>query len=328
MGNCAGKLKKSKVPKEQQPEQQPVNADKASTTTTVSATQQQPPQQAEKPHDKQAIASTSAEKPKAQQQTTTTTTTTSTPSKEPFNGSKTVQVHKELHKYIIGTKGATVKEIKETSGVTNVEVGVEGGDGVKVTGTEEQCNRAIEIINNTVSQHKTTEQKDKEYKEMREEHEKESQRTGAMYKKYQDEVDSYAKKRQELNDQADKAYESGDKELAKELREQAKHQTQLMEETNKKASREIFADKNKNLDKFTVDLHGLKAKDALELMDERIEQLKKDSSNSGKPFVIIVGAGNHSDENGPKIKPLVYKSFNDRNIKFEEINNGSIQIHL
>ncbi|EGG18224.1 small MutS related family protein [Cavenderia fasciculata] len=324
MGNCAGKMKSSssKVPKEKRTTAPPAAAAAQPQTKTVSI-------------DSTATTRTTT----TTAPTTTTTTTTSTaPVQQPTahhtqdtgassssgQVTKTVVVDRELHKYIIGTKGATVKDIKDKTGATAIDL-PDSGDKVSVSGTPDACDRAIAMINDIKGQHKTQSQKDQDHKDLKDEHEKESQRTDALYKKYQAEVDKLADERTKLNAEADAAFESGDKGKGHELKERAKQLTVQMEQANKKASREIFADKNKNLDKFTVDLHGLKTKDALELMDERMEELKKDSSNKGKSFTVITGAGNHSDENGPKIKPLIHKTFNDRGIKFEEVNNGSIQ---
>eukprot|EP01133_Synstelium_polycarpum_P015077 gene15077-17849_t len=150
-----------------------------------------------------------------------------------------------------------------------------------------------------------------------------SQKINAVYKKSQAEVDAIATKRSQLFDQAEKEYNSGNKDRARELREQAKEQTSAMEAAQKKATRTIFNYTNEKLDKFTIDLHGLKAKDAIEMLDERLGELK---GQTGKQFTIITGAGNHSDDSGPKIKPLVHQTLKDRSIKYSEVNNGSIQI--
>ncbi|EGC30728.1 hypothetical protein DICPUDRAFT_41017 [Dictyostelium purpureum] len=155
---------------------------------------------------------------------------------------------------------------------------------------------------------------------MKEEHEKEHQRTEEMYQKNQAEVDKIAKERDELHKQADKAFEDGNKSLGFELREKAKAKTKELEQASKQASRAVFNAKNAKNDKYTVDLHGLHANDAIDLLKERMDEIK----GSKKQFTIITGAGNHSDANGPKIKPMVHKLLKEQNITFEEVNNGSI----
>eukprot|EP01132_Coremiostelium_polycephalum_P000807 gene807-1003_t len=249
-------------------------------------------------------------------------------SKEAGKVVKTIEVEKELHKYVIGTKGVTIKEIKESTNTT-IDIPQEESDTITVTGADEaDVDRALEMIKKIKGEHKTQAQKEKEYQDMRDEHEKETQRTEALYQKYQAEVDKHAQKRSELFAEAEKEYEAGNKDRARELREEAKNQTTLMEEAQNKAAREIFNDKNSKLDKFTIDLHGLQTKNALELMEERMQELQKDSSNKGKTFTIITGAGNHSDENGPKIKPLIHNTFKEKGIEFQEVNNGSISCTL
>ncbi|EFA80206.1 small MutS related family protein [Heterostelium album PN500] len=270
-------------------------------------------------------------------QPTTTTTTNNTSGSSGQSSSspassgpttKTVEIDKELHKYVIGTKGANIKEIKEQTGVTAIDI-PESGNTISVTGPSGAAvDNAIARIERVKSEHKTQSQKDKEYKDMRDGHEAESQRTDALYKKYQVEVDKHAQKRSELFEEADREYNAGNKDRARELREQAKNETTLMEEAQKKGAREVFNDKNKNLDDYTIDLHGLQTAPALEFVEERMEKLKSNPANKGKQFTIITGAGNHSDANGPKIKPLIHKTLKERGIAYEEVNNGSISCTL
>ncbi|KAN0024343.1 hypothetical protein ACTFIV_008749 [Dictyostelium citrinum] len=312
MGAICGKEKSAskKVKPSQAPQPQPSTTVAAARQAPAQAAVQQPqqPQQQKQPtsataHQKEPI------RPAEQ------VTTGSSGSK-----SKTVKVEKELHKYIIGTKGATIKQIKED---TNCDVEIpENGDTITVRGSSDSdCQRAIDMINKIKGEHKTQSQKDKEYNDMKDDHEKEHQRTEELYKKGQEKVDRIAKERDDLHKQADKAFESGDKSLGHQLREQAKAKTQELEKASKEASRSVFLSKNAKNDKFTVDLHGLHANDAIELLVERLDEIK---SQKGKEFTIITGAGNHSDANGPKIKPMVHKLMKEKGYTYSEVNNGSI----
>ncbi|GAM21150.1 hypothetical protein SAMD00019534_043250 [Acytostelium subglobosum LB1] len=323
MGNLCGKEQKEAPPKGERVNPAPVAARAAPAPAAAvggSAPAPAPGAAAKAPKQKVAPATTT---------TTTTSTAGASSSSSSSSGptTKSIKVDKELHKYIIGTKGATIKEIRDATGTT-IDVGQDGGDNVSVSGPSERAvDDAIARIQDVTSQHKTQAQRDQEHKQMRDAHEAESQRTDAMYQKYQAEIDQYEKRRQDLSAEADKEYNAGNKDRARELREEAKKQLTLRDEAQTKASRAIFNDKNSKLDPFTVDLHGLQTKYALEFMDERMDSLRK-QGNKGKQFTIITGAGNHSDENGPKIKPLIQKTLKERNIAFEEVNNGSITCTL
>ncbi|KAN0038855.1 hypothetical protein ACTA71_001047 [Dictyostelium dimigraforme] len=306
MGAICGKEKSAsrKVKPSQAPQQQ-------QQSTTVAAARQAPTQAAvQQPtsvsHQKEPIRT--AQQP------------TSTSSSSSGGKSKTVNVEKELHKYIIGTKGSTIKQIKDD---TNCDIEIpENGETITVRGpSDSDCQRAIDMINRIKGEHKTQSQKDKEYSNMKDDHEKEHQRTEELYKKGQEKVDRIAKERDDLHKQADKAFESGDKSLGHQLREQAKSKTQELEKASKDASRSVFLAKNAKNDKFTVDLHGLHANDAIELLVERLDEIK---SSKGREFTIITGAGNHSDANGPKIKPMVHKLMKEKGYTYSEVNNGSI----
>ncbi|KAF2072893.1 hypothetical protein CYY_005788 [Polysphondylium violaceum] len=318
MGNLIGKTKKgNKAPKAAKAPK----ASKASTPAPASAPA--PAAQAKPQHiDNIAATSTAAAAPATQNQKQSVAPASAAPATTSSSKAttKTIDVDRELHKYVIGTKGVNVKQIKDS---TNTEITIPtDSDTITVTGeNSNDVDRAIEMIKKIKSEHKTQAQKDQDHKNLVDEHEKESQRTEELYKKNQAEVDKIAQKRQQLFDQAEKEYAAGNKDKARELREEAKAQTALMEEAQKKAARAVFNDKNSKLDKFTIDLHGLQTKDAMELLEERMNSIK----GSGKLFTIITGAGNHSDKNGPKIKPLVHQSLKDKGISFEEVNNGSIQ---
>ncbi|EAL63032.1 small MutS related family protein [Dictyostelium discoideum AX4] len=312
MGAICGKEKSAskKVKPSQAPQQQP-------SSTTVAAARQAPAkaavQQPQQPQQQQQQPKSAAAAQKEPIQTAQQTGSSG-------SKSKTINVDKELHKYIIGTKGSTIKQIKED---TNCDVEIpENGETITVRGSSDSdCQRAIDMINKIKGEHKTQSQKDKEHSDMKDDHEKEHQRTEELYKKGQEKVDRIAKERDDLHKQADKAFESGDKSLGHQLREQAKAKTQELEKASKEASKSVFIAKNAKNDKFTVDLHGLHANDAIELLVEHLDGIK---SNKGKEFTIITGAGNHSDANGPKIKPMVHKLMKEKGYTYSEVNNGSI----
>ena len=46
------------------------------------------------------------------------------------------------------------------------------------------------------------------------------------------------------------------------------------------------------------------------------------------PFIVITGAGIHSDKSGAKIKPTVEKSLKDKRLTYTEQSNGSFSVTL
>ncbi|OJA08019.1 hypothetical protein AZE42_08017 [Rhizopogon vesiculosus] len=69
---------------------------------------------------------------------------------------------------------------------------------------------------------------------------------------------------------------------------------------NKEASAKIFQENNKRSTQNTVDLHGLYVAEAEFYFERTVEQADREQS-----LRVIVGRGNHSDGNTPKIKPAI-----------------------
>lgn len=96
-----------------------------------------------------------------------------------------------------------------------------------------------------------------------------------------------------------KAYESGDKVLAKKLSNLGKDLSRKLEEARRTAAEEIFKCHNKDEGvRPEIDLHRLNLYEAIFFLQERI------MANNDEHLDVIVGRGKHS-ENGPKIKPRV-----------------------
>lgn len=144
--------------------------------------------------------------------------------------------------------------------------------------------------------------------------------TDALYKKYRAEVDKHAKLRTQYYDEASEAHKAGDGKRAKELSEKGKEEGRLMEEAGLKAARAIFDGKNKKQPEGVIDLHGLQVKDAEMIVTEQIEKAKKKGMAELK---IIIGAGHHSDANGPKVGPAVKKLLSDNGTKWHEDNTNA-----
>ncbi|PRP88354.1 small MutS related family protein [Planoprotostelium fungivorum] len=255
--------------------------------------------------------------------TTTQTTVVTVPVVKTEGGAATtvIQVPKAQHHVIIGKGGATIKDIKAQSGA-QIDLSKDNDD-VTVTGTSDAVAKAVALIHQTVGKAESDRQQKHEATVAA--HEAHSAAYEAIYAKYQTQIDALAKERTQFSEQADAAYNSGDKGAAAEFREKAKGNTAKMEELQNQACKEVFAFNNKDHDEMTIDLHGLHVEPALRLMQERMQSVK---SKGKSPLVVIYGAGNHSDAGGAKIKPAVRKHLDSEGIQYTEINNGSISVAL
>eukprot|EP01114_Cavostelium_apophysatum_P015460 TRINITY_DN4207_c0_g3_i2.p1 TRINITY_DN4207_c0_g3~~TRINITY_DN4207_c0_g3_i2.p1 ORF type:complete len:305 (+),score=84.91 TRINITY_DN4207_c0_g3_i2:232-1146(+) len=235
---------------------------------------------------------------------------------------KTIHVPKKRHGLIIGPQGATIKDLrKQTGAEVTLPDSASDSDEVTIKGTASAVDSAVKYIEGIMQA------KDAEHQKKVDGHEAVSQATEKIYAKYQTDIDRAAKKRSECFDQAEKEYANGHKDKAAQLRKEAKEQTAIMEELQKKASTEIFESLNKQYkDGTTIDLHGLHVETALQFLEERINSLR---SKGVKELLIIYGAGNHSKkEVGARIKPEVQKFLKEKGISSTEINNGSVSATL
>eukprot|EP01116_Phalansterium_solitarium_P024837 TRINITY_DN9217_c0_g1_i1.p1 TRINITY_DN9217_c0_g1~~TRINITY_DN9217_c0_g1_i1.p1 ORF type:complete len:173 (+),score=64.43 TRINITY_DN9217_c0_g1_i1:437-955(+) len=124
-------------------------------------------------------------------------------------------------------------------------------------------------------------------------------------------ADEHATRRRQLAAQSQEAFRRGDKAAAKKLSEQAKAERQEMVAANARAAQLAFEAANEKHGDGTIDLHGLHTDEALRYLQERVDKCRKLNASS---LVIIVGVGNHSVNNIPKLKPLVQKFVTDNNL--------------
>ncbi|KAJ8597237.1 DUF1771-domain-containing protein [Rhizopogon salebrosus TDB-379] len=98
------------------------------------------------------------------------------------------------------------------------------------------------------------------------------------------------------------AFARNEKGLAKELSLEGKAHRENMERLNKEASAKIFQEYNRTCPPNTVDLHGLYVLEAELYFKSTCQQVQDRGESSLR---VIVGKGNHSDGNAPKIKPAI-----------------------
>lgn len=73
-----------------------------------------------------------------------------------------------------------------------------------------------------------------------------------------------------------------------------------------------------------MDFHGLYVKEAVEILDQKLKELKNESL-----VTVIPGQGIHSSKEGPKIKPAFIDYLQKNNYTFIEISNGgAIEIQM
>jgi len=123
------------------------------------------------------------------------------------------------------------------------------------------------------------------------------------------------------------AYENKNGAQAKQLSEQGKEHNKKMNEFNEEAVKLIFEANNSKHDADTIDLHGLFVKEALQKVEERIEEQKR---NGRDHLVIIVGAGNHSPNHVQKIKPAAVELLQKHHVSLtpDKPNHGCIYVEF
>lgn len=142
-----------------------------------------------------------------------------------------------------------------------------------------------------------------------------------MYHTSQTKVEEQAVLMQDCFEKAKKAFECGRKQEAKLLSDKGyKHQA-LMNKYKKEASQQVFKQVNNGLGVNTLDLHGQQVEEAIELLTERLKQVK------GGTLTVITGAGNHA-RSGAKIKPQVIRLLEQKRLKYKDVNNGTLEVVL
>ncbi|KAI7881910.1 hypothetical protein K492DRAFT_161061 [Lichtheimia hyalospora FSU 10163] len=137
------------------------------------------------------------------------------------------------------------------------------------------------------------------------------------YMKQRDQAIQYGMLRNRFFSRATAFYLEGDGAKAKAYSNQAKYYNRLMQEMHTEASRRIFEGRNQH--EAFVDLHGLHIDEALDMIHERLGNLK---GYEGIVY-IITGTGHHSGTSGysnkkSKLKPSVEEYLRQENYRFAE----------
>ena len=256
-----------------------------------------------------------AEPPKA------TTTTPSVAAASNFDEATNSFVLKPavIAKFIIGPKGSTIKQLQEE---TSSKINVKDSDDDSKHITIEQSANPKACYERIMAELKKYgwefDAKENQFVE----HDTDAMK---MFKELEKKISEESKLMSDCFERAKKAYESGDGALSKQLSEEGKQHQELMKKYQQESANTMFEHLNKDKGDLEIDLHGQYVDNAMDFLKKRIEKLRGEKQPK---LTIIYGAGNHSDEKGPKIKPAVLEYLKNEGITFEEINHGSISANI
>lgn len=126
--------------------------------------------------------------------------------------------------------------------------------------------------------------------------------TDSNYKHLRAEADKLYKKRNQLSQQSQAAYKSGDGKKAHDLSEKAKQVLDEAENYNRQAAAYVFRENNTDSAEDEIDLHGLYVKEAEYFLQVRIVHFVRTHQSHLK---VIVGKGLHSKNGIAKLKPAI-----------------------
>ncbi|KAJ8553062.1 hypothetical protein K7X08_020455 [Anisodus acutangulus] len=122
------------------------------------------------------------------------------------------------------------------------------------------------------------------------------------------------------------AFSNGQKEHAAYLADQGRLHNRKAQEADEKASQDIFAARNKNIENMiTIDLHGQHVKPAMRLL--KLHLLFGAFVRSVRLFRVITGCGAHGIGKS-KLKNLVVELLKKEHIEWTEENRGTLLIKL
>ncbi|KAA8493267.1 Smr domain-containing protein [Porphyridium purpureum] len=102
------------------------------------------------------------------------------------------------------------------------------------------------------------------------------------------------------------------------------------DELHKQAAAAIFEELNGAMNRgmYEMDLHSLLVHEALEFVEQRLDELAK-KPNKGNELQIITGRGNHSADGQAKIRPAVVELLDARGLKHDDARDaGSVFVTL
>ncbi|KIK47132.1 hypothetical protein CY34DRAFT_292543 [Suillus luteus UH-Slu-Lm8-n1] len=128
--------------------------------------------------------------------------------------------------------------------------------------------------------------------------------------------------------QSKEAFNSDDRGLAKRLSLRGEKYKDNMERLDKEASTKIYQENNQRYaGSNTIDLHGLFVLEAKRYFDEAVQKVRDSGISS---LSVIVGKGNHSENNDAKIKRTIqeYGISLGLGVEVDPLNDGRLVVSL
>lgn len=147
------------------------------------------------------------------------------------------------------------------------------------------------------------------------------------YKRLRDMANKEYERKKQLSEESQAAYKSGDGAEAKRLSELSQKHADKMDDYNRQAAEWVFRANNADSAEDEIDLHGLYVKEAISMLQTRIDAAR---ARGETHLDVIVGKGNHSQNHVAKIKPAVEDLCRQMNFKYalENGNSGVLVVDL
>lgn len=152
----------------------------------------------------------------------------------------------------------------------------------------------------------------------------------SQYQDHRGDARSYAIARNQLFEEATRAFLSGDKKLAKELGEKGRHYNMLMKECHSQAARAIYHSRNaesmSNSGRPIVDLHGLHVTEAQSLLGSALDGYK--SKGNVTQVDVVVGEGKHSKSSHSRLRHGVVQYLDMAGYSYKEQYAGMLTVFM
>jgi hypothetical protein len=219
--------------------------------------------------------------------------------------------------HIIGPGGETIQRLQAE---TNTRIEIIAGPRVSITGTKaEEVMCAKEQIEAIIAHQANPDYEGEEGRALRHK------------------AAEFAAARSLTMKEADAAFSANDKQKGHELLQQAKHLGEEMRQANVDAARAILTFNNTGNSDGVIDLHGLRADEAVDAVKARLNHLaaagiKSDSTAAAASVTaldIICGAGLHTKAGQPvALMPAVEKHLRENNFVFAKRGAATLVVNL
>ncbi|XP_060570620.1 uncharacterized protein LOC132728916 [Ruditapes philippinarum] len=145
------------------------------------------------------------------------------------------------------------------------------------------------------------------------------------YEDYRGEANLHFRLRHECFQKAREAHRRGLKQVASFYSQQGHQHTQKIKEANMRASEYILAERNHDIVKNTLDLHGLHVDEAMAALNRIIPEKERDHC---KKLTIITGRGSHSRGGVARLRPSVIAFLNAHKYSYTELQTGVFNVSL